>query len=224
MLGMYSGFIAEGDLVFDVGANHGNRSEVFLSLGAKVVAFEPQPGCANDLRGKFSKDPNFTLVQKALGESAGKGVMRLCQADTISSMSDEWVDTVKKSGRFIDYRWEKALEVEVSTLDVEIEVHGRPTFVKIDVEGYESKVLSGLSTPVKVISFEFIPEDVQSATICVEHLSRLGDYRFNFSLGESMRFELPNDVDSEKLLATIKERSLKGSKDFGDIYAFLDVA
>lgn len=46
-MAFYGQLIRPGNLVFDVGANMGNRSKIFLRLGAKVVAFEPQSkGCA----------------------------------------------------------------------------------------------------------------------------------------------------------------------------------
>ena len=34
-------------LVFDVGANTGTHSVLFAALGARVIAFEPNPGCAD---------------------------------------------------------------------------------------------------------------------------------------------------------------------------------
>ena len=39
----YSGFINKGNICFDIGANYGNRTEVFLKLGSEVIAVEPQP-------------------------------------------------------------------------------------------------------------------------------------------------------------------------------------
>ena len=221
MCDFYSQFIKEGDITFDVGANHGNRTEVFLSLGAKVVAFEPQPLCAEDLARRFSKNRNFALVQKALGATVGKGTISQCKADTISSMSKEWVESVKNSGRFSEYEWSSSLDIEVSTLDAEIGRFGRPSFLKIDVEGYESEVLSGLSMAIDAISFEFVPE-VQANTIkCIELLNRLGDYTFNYSLGESMRLEMPSSVTKDQILEIVRGFSERGSKEFGDIYAFL---
>lgn len=217
----YSQFITDGDLVFDIGANHGNRTEIFLALGAKTVAYEPQPICANDLKRRFKKEQNFTLVQKALGASVGKGTMDLCQADTISSMSKQWVESVRKSGRFSEYEWDRSLEIEVSTLDNEISRFGKPSFLKIDVEGYESKVLSGLNMAIDAISFEFTPEDHANTVRCVERLMELGDYEFNYSLGESMSLELPALVCAKELLEIISRMADSESKDFGDIYAFL---
>ena len=49
----YSEFIKEGDVVFDVGANKGNRTVIFLELGAKVVAVEPQKECYEHLTKRF---------------------------------------------------------------------------------------------------------------------------------------------------------------------------
>ena len=37
----YQNFINKNDLVFDIGANKGNKSNVFLKIGARVIALEP---------------------------------------------------------------------------------------------------------------------------------------------------------------------------------------
>jgi len=37
----YNQFISPNDLVFDIGANVGNRTRPLLNIGAKVVAVEP---------------------------------------------------------------------------------------------------------------------------------------------------------------------------------------
>ena len=44
---LYGQFVKPGDLVFNVGANVGTRTQIFVDLGAEVVAFEPQPELAD---------------------------------------------------------------------------------------------------------------------------------------------------------------------------------
>src|SRR5689334_4646326 len=44
-LRFYRQFVGPGDLVFDVGANVGHVTKVFLRAGARVVAIEPQSIC-----------------------------------------------------------------------------------------------------------------------------------------------------------------------------------
>ncbi len=38
-INFYQQFFTKGDLVFDVGANDGNRTRPFLEIGANVIAF-----------------------------------------------------------------------------------------------------------------------------------------------------------------------------------------
>ena len=57
--GFYSGFIGKGDLVFDIGAHLGNRSEAWLALGARVIAAEPQPICVQYLQKRFLSNEHF---------------------------------------------------------------------------------------------------------------------------------------------------------------------
>ena len=45
----YSSLLKRDDLVFDVGANIGQKTRVFLRLGTRVVAFEPQPDVRAEL-------------------------------------------------------------------------------------------------------------------------------------------------------------------------------
>ena len=64
---LYQTFVKPGDLCFDVGANIGNKVDIFLKLKARVVAVEPQESCYKILKYKYGN--NITLVKKGLGEN-----------------------------------------------------------------------------------------------------------------------------------------------------------
>lgn len=212
----YRQFVATGDLVFDVGANLGNRAKVFSRLGAVVVAVEPQTACADFLLAAFHDTANFHLVRKALGSSAGQAEMLISNAHTISSLSPDWVRSVTESGRFAEYEWNRKETVLIDTLDNLMAQYGCPAFVKIDVEGFEDQVVSGLSTPVGALSMEFCPEFMESTLRCIGHLCRIGDFRFQISLDESMEFALPKWVTAEEIRRALSEVP---STAFGDLYA-----
>jgi len=146
MFRFYHKFINEGDVVFDVGANIGSRTNIFLKLGATVIAVEPQVYCAGILKNKYGNNNKFILINKALAEKEGQAEMMISDACTISSLSKEWVEAVRKSGRFQGHNWGGDRNiVQTTTLDKLIDQYGFPSFIKIDVEGFEYEVIKGLT-------------------------------------------------------------------------------
>jgi FkbM family methyltransferase len=216
-LAFYGAFIGAGSLCFDVGANVGNRIKLFRRLGAKVIAIEPQPSCADFLERTYCRDPNVTVKRVALGREAGETDFYVADYDTVSSMNPEWIDEVKRTGRFGDIQWNERIRVPVATLDGLIADFGVPDFVKIDVEGAEHIVLSGLSRPIPMLSIEVTPEYSTSASACLRHMAALGRYEFNFSEGENFAWALPDFMPIERAEDYI--RSLKDEPTlFGDAY------
>jgi FkbM family methyltransferase len=212
----YSNFIGKNDLCFDVGANYGNRTSSFLSLKAKVVAIEPQEVCYKYLEKKFGN--KIELVRKGLSNEEGVKEFYISETSTISSFSKNWINSVKDR-RFKEYDWNKVAQVEMTTLDKLCEQYGIPKFIKIDVEGYEFEVLSGLSKQVKIISFEYTtPEQTNKAIDCLNLIYSLNkNIECNYSVGESMEFTFLKWISFEDMLSVIKsnEFSISG---FGDIY------
>ncbi len=216
MEALYSHFLRPGDLCFDIGANVGDRVAVMRSVGARVVAVEPQPGCVMTLRERFSGDPEVTILPVGLAEEEGSRELQISNASTLSSMSSGWIDSMRSSGRFSEFSWEDVVEVPVTTLESAIAEHGRPRFCKIDVEGYEAHVLGGLQSPIEALSFEYAHEARENAFACMARLDELADYEFCFSPGESM------DLGRGWHRRGEQQRMLEGLSDplaWGDVYA-----
>jgi hypothetical protein len=142
-------------------------------------------------------------------------------ASSLGSFSETWIEAVCESKRLPLHHWNEGVFIELVTLDEIIQLHGTPDFIKINVEGYESEVLKGLSIPIKVLSFEYtVPERIESAIECLDIVKKLHQDQvwFNYSIGETMELSLANWVNFEELKLEIRsERFLNSSA--GDIYA-----
>lgn len=219
MFDFYAQFISPGELFIDVGANMGNRTKVALRLGAKVVAIEPQEACARVLNYCYSGNSLFSLEKVALGDTEREAYIMINEVSTLSTLSKDWISTVEKSGRFQGLAWGATQRVRMTTLDRIIQRHGIPAFVKIDVEGFEYEVLTGLTQPVRLLSLEVVPEFMRSTVKCIDYLNKLGRMRFNYSIGESMDMALPEWVSAGEMLAALEKWSGANSRQFGDLYA-----
>lgn len=212
----YSQFVNSGDLCFDVGANIGNRISPLLMLNAKIVAIEPQISCQKILNSKFGN--KITLITEGLGEKEGEAEFHISDASTISSFSKDWIESVR-SGRFKDYSWGTKTKVRMTTLDNLIDQYGIPSFIKIDVEGYELEVLKGLTKSVNMISYEYcVPEQTQQAIDCARRIVSINpNVEFNYSFHETMAFSLEKWVQLDKIIEIIDAKPFQDTL-FGDIY------
>jgi FkbM family methyltransferase len=223
---LYGEFLGPGDLGFDVGAHVGGRVRTWRRLGARVIAVEPQPDCLRVLRLLFGRDRNVTIVPKAVGATAGRARLGISTATpTVSSMSSGWRDSVSADRSFARVRWDRSVEVEVTTLDDLIAEHGEPAFCKIDVEGFEVDVLAGLTRPLRALSFEYLPPTHDAALAVLDRLAQLGagagGYVFNYSPIETMRFASDRWLDAEELVRLLEQVRPLGRS--GDVYARLGV-
>jgi FkbM family methyltransferase len=211
---LYSQFVKQGNLCFDVGANVGNRTAIFLELGAKVVMVEPQKECYEALEKRF---PNLPLIKKGLGEKESTEKLYVSDVSLISSFSKSHVDQMQED-RFKGANWDKTIDIEMTTLDNLIKEHGVPDFCKIDVEGYEYDVLKGLSQPLKSLSIEYIvPENKEVVLNCIKHLSKLGEIECNLSHGETMNFHLAIWKNGQEMIDYVQSQDFIDTS-YGDIY------
>jgi len=215
---LYSAFLKPGDLCFDIGANLGNRVRCFIEMDCRVVAVEPQPQCHAALRRDFHDTPGVTILPLAVAAQPGTREMRISPDHVLSSMSEPFIRTTTASGRFARSVWNETAMVDCTTLDALISEHGMPDFMKIDVEGYESEVLAGLSQPVPALSIEWTPELPENTLACIEKLESFGAYEYQVSWAETMRFSARGWRDASSIRQWIEAFSGETFL-FGDIYA-----
>jgi len=219
----YRRFVPAGGLAFDVGAHAGSRVAAFRRLGARVVALEPQADFVRLLQRRFGHDPQVTLLAQALGRAPGQARLLVsARTPTVSTLSADFAQRAGAAASFRGVRWTQGPSVPVLTLDALIVRHGRPDFVKIDVEGYEIEVLLGLSQALPALSFEFLPAVRDIALGCVDRLESLagpGRYRYAVSLGERLRLLQPEGVTAQALRDWLQ--ALPADAPSGDVHAWL---
>lgn len=139
------GFLESDAVFFDVGANFGWFTLFAAKHVAQVHAFEPNPKVFDLLKRSVGVNGlnNVTLNRNAVGAESGK---------MLFSADPHWVG----NGRIVEAEqfgrtWEDLVEedsgqVNVLTLDeylTGLELDGRPVVLKVDVEGFEPRVVLG---------------------------------------------------------------------------------
>ena len=196
-LALYRQFIRPGDLCFDVGANFGRKTEVFIALGARVVAFEPQPDCCDEIA---ALNPAATVVRSAVGSRVGVASLRVDPHRTGSSIVADWRQNT-----------EGAIEVQVTTLDDAMRTYGVPAFCKIDVEGFEMEVLRGMRQRPAALSFEYTTHRLGDALACLDFLRQFGDFEINITGNDDCRLIsqqwIPSKNAEDFLRTALREHS-----------------
>ena len=179
----------KGDLIFDIGANHGGKTAVFLRLGANVVAVEPDATNQDELRQRYlkyrlSQRPGV-IVGKAVSDKEAVETMWVDEAGSAkNTLNLKWVETLRTDEERFGHSLTFAEQIKVETVTLEklMKDYGEPFFIKIDVEGFELSVLRGLRKPVPYLSFEVnLPEFLQEGLKCVQLLgSMAADGLFNY--------------------------------------------
>jgi FkbM family methyltransferase len=210
----FKSLLAPGTLCYDIGANIGEKSEALLKAGARVIAFEPNLLLVNELKARCGWERNWTLVTAALGSSAGIATLYARQIHGLSSLAEEGPQSWQ--GKLVD-----TLNVPVLTLDMAIEKFGRPFYCKIDVEGWEFEVLTGLSQCIPLLSFEFhlTDKDMDKTKACLKKLSTFGSNLVNVTPAEKLTFHFPEWLSLENFCKEFPGNlsSLPGEK-YGDIF------
>jgi FkbM family methyltransferase len=217
---LYRRFIKSDDLVFDVGAHVGDRVGVFRRIGARVIAVEPQPALRATLRLLHGRDRAVTIEPVALGRADGTVELKLnLDNPTVSTTSPDFIRAAVGAPGWEGQAWTRTLTVPMTTLDALIARHGVPTFIKIDVEGFEAEVLAGLSRPVAALSFEFTTIQRKVARAAIDRCVALGYVSFNAAVGESQTLLHEPWLTAPQMAYWLA--ALPHAANSGDVYALL---
>jgi FkbM family methyltransferase len=215
---LYGRFIERGDLVFDIGAHVGDRIAAFRRLGARVVAVEPQPALVRTLKLLYGRDRAVAIEPVAVGRGEGIVELRLnIDNPTVSTASDAFVRAAAGAPGWQGQAWTRTISVAVTTLDALIARHGLPTFIKIDVEGFEAEALAGLTRPPRALSFEFTTIQREVGVASIERCAALGYARYNAMLGEDHTLVLADWVSAAAIADWLQ--ALPPEANSGDVYA-----
>lgn len=168
--------IRPGERIVDVGANIG-----MISLHAAkrvgptgtVEAFEPNPVCADRIARAVDRNGihQIRLHRMGLSDAPATLTLRVLQGHagmgTLASVADETFGAVTSS-----------YDVPVATADSVLGGQDRPvSFVKIDVEGFETRVLKGMQGVLSrwnpIVTTEVIPAWLERAGSSVAELTAL---------------------------------------------------
>jgi len=140
-------------IAMDIGANEGGYTQCFLDWGAEYVfAFEPVPNMFEKVAKRFEGDTRVAFHRTALSDKPGTlENVNVFNCWTLlpneqPRLSNGWPMQAKS----VEYADKPPFNVPVITIDGFIskmlessDTGGSPNYLKIDVDGYELRVLRG---------------------------------------------------------------------------------
>lgn len=129
---------------FDVGANTGQYAKLLRSSGftGKIYSFEPQSKAFEQLSKSSAGDSQWAVYNIGLGDKDGNSIINISKNSVSSSILDINSFLVKTAP---ETEYISKEEIKINRLDTFLQEINfkRRFFLKIDAQGFESKILEG---------------------------------------------------------------------------------
>lgn len=210
----YRSFLQPSNLIFDIGAYDGHKTEAFLYLANKVVSCEPDKKNLQTLQTRFRRFKKRVFIEPvAIGSSATEQTIFIHKAGSaFNTLSEKFKNVLEEDSNKNwneDIVFTKQEIVKVETLDNLIKKHGTPNFIKIDIEGYELEAIKGLHTKVPFISIECTFPQFESELQEIQQLleKRFTNISYNIAIDEKLL--LSSFVNKDTLNQIIYKYNIK---------------
>jgi FkbM family methyltransferase len=176
-------------LLFDIGANAGHYADANAAKYDKMILVEANPQLCRALQDKYRHNPRF-MVENRLVSKDKNVPFYLCPNHTFSTAAIRWT----KESRFVHMeKWHPSPEpIACVTVDELVKTHGKPTYIKIDVEGYEYNVLQSMTEKYCPLAFEWAEELVDEIFLSLDYLASLGYQEFAVQHADAYMYEPQN--------------------------------
>lgn len=140
------------DLVVDVGAHIGEFGGFMrekVGYRGEMVSFEPNPECHAQLEQRAAADHRWNTIEAAAGEAPGRMELRISRRSTFSSLLEPSGDLEDHFGESLSlqgYRSVEVVRIDEAVRERYLDVAARRIFLKSDAQGYDRRVLAGVST------------------------------------------------------------------------------
>jgi FkbM family methyltransferase len=140
------GIIEECDAILDIGANVGEFVMDLRKLGIKkpIYSFEPISAAFEKLKELESKDINLKVYKLAIGDIKDRKLINIANNNFASSSFLELNHFHREAAPDIEFSGTEEVEIITISDFLKQEIINN-IFIKIDVQGWELKVLEGIS-------------------------------------------------------------------------------
>ena len=134
------------DIVFDIGANAGEFAQQLrkdIGYKGKILSFEPLSSAFELLRENAKGDPNWEIFNFALGDAETKQEINIAGNSYSSSLLD-MLPSHERSAPESKYIGRELIEIKtLDSIFCDLCKPGNSVYLKIDAQGFESKILTG---------------------------------------------------------------------------------
>lgn len=155
-MGFFKEFIEAGDTVIEIGGHIGYITMYLSALvGIKAKLYVLEPGANNlpYLRRNTRSCPNVMIIEKGAAEADGELAFYM---EDLTGQNNSFVRdyrVLRENARSAELK-PKVVETRVPVVAIDSLIKSdslRPSFVKVDVEGFEYEVLKGMSATLSEI-------------------------------------------------------------------------
>ena len=197
----YRTFLLKNKLIFDLGANLGDKSHVFLKFTDKIILYEPEEDLYQRLKFRFRKNNKVILNNLLISDLVGDVVFNsVVGNEAYSSVVENYKEN-------FNHLKESSVVKKIkksSTLNFEINKYGIPYYIKIDCEGAENLILKNLKYDIKIISFEAnLPLFLDQTIEIINYLKNNFNNCYNIRKEGEFNFLFKNHLNSQEIIENL---------------------